>query len=242
MQHALSPCCSVSGAPGAALTQRCGTDWWSTHHHPGDNDSAPSDPADPSAIELTKDVVTVLFTDLEGFTRLTEALPLERTAAILGQYYDALLSVAKATGGRVDRFIGDGAMLYWSRTRHGPPHADRAVAAVGLLREALARQEPHKGDRIAAGLPVRFGVHTGEVMFGQIGAGDTSRTMVGDVVNVAFRLQQAAKALAPRPVDGGLRGYVSRETTRHLTADRPTGTFQILALPGRRHAALAQRM
>lgn len=203
--------------------------------------SVPPLSARPQA-RLSRDVVSVLFADLEGFTRLTEALPLERTAAILAQYYDAILSVAEVTSGNVDRFIGDGAMIYWSRTRHGPAHADHAVAAVGLLREAVARQEGAQGDRLAAGLPLRFGIHTGEVMIGQIGEGGAAPTMVGDVVNVAFRLQQAAKALAPRPSDGGLRGYVSRETARHLTRERPDSPFEILALPGRTHAALVQRI
>ena len=195
-----------------------------------------------SATRLARDVVTVLFADLEGFTRLTEALPLERTAAILAQYYDAILSVAEASSGHVDRFIGDGAMVYWSRTRHGLPHADNAVAAVRRLREALARQESQSGDRIAAGLPLRVGIHTGEVMIGQIGEAGAAPTMVGDVVNVAFRLQQAAKALAPRPGDGGLRGYISRETARHLTAQDRPGAFETIDLPGRRHGALVQRI
>lgn len=196
----------------------------------------------PPSTRLSRDVVTVLFTDIEGFTRLTEALPLERTAAILAQYYDALLAVAEETQGTVDGFIGDGAMLYWSRARHGVEHADLALSAVLALRAALARQGTRVGDRIASGLPVRFGVHTGEVMVGKVGEGDMPLTLIGDVVNVAFRLQQAAKALPPRPVDGGLRGYVSRDTTRHLTGVEPDGEMQTLTLPGRRRAALAQRM
>ncbi len=205
-------------------------------------DDAPRVPHEGARVQLAKDVVTVLFADIEGFTRLSEALPLERTAAVLSQYYDALLSVAEATNGTVDRFIGDGAMIYWARARHGAAHADLALESVDLLREAVRGQAVKNGDRIASGLPLRVGVHTGEVLMGQIGEGAMALTLVGDVVNVAFRLQQAAKRLSPRADDAGLRGYVSRETMRHLTGERPGGMYETLVLPGRRRAAMAQRL
>lgn len=188
----------------------------------------------PGAIR--RDVATVLFTDIEGFTRLTEVLPLERTAEIVGQYYDALAAAADATGGTVDRFMGDGALIYWTQSRHGPRHATLALDSVARLRAAF--RTPQGAQRLAGGMPVRFGIHSGEVAVGRIGA---AQTLVGDVVNVAARLQGAAKALPADPADDRIRGYVSAETLRRVGGNRVAGEFRRLTLSGRKSQILARR-
>lgn len=186
--------------------------------------------------DVVRDIATVLFTDIEGFTRLTEVLPLERTAEIVGQYYEALASAADATGGTVDRFMGDGALVYWTQSRHGLRHAERALECVALLRDAF--RAPAGAQRLAGGMPVRFGIHSGEVAVGRIGS---AQTLVGDVVNVAARLQEAAKALPTETADARLRGFVSAETLRRIDGQRAAGEFRRLALSGRKSQILARR-
>lgn len=191
--------------------------------------------------DVSRDHVTVLFVDIEGFTRLTELLPLERTAEILTQYYATLLSTAHRTAGTADRFVGDGGLIYWSRSRNGADHAIAALSAVRLLREELARGGGREKTRVASGLPIRFGVHSGDVMIGRFGESAVSETLLGDVVNVAFRLQQAARALPRRAEDDHARGYVSRDTCRLLRAATVESEFDRLTLPGRKRAILARR-
>ena len=190
---------------------------------------------------MRKGVVTVLFTDIEGFTRLTEALPLERTADVLTQYYTTLLELAAETSATIDRFVGDGALFYWSRERHGGEHAALALKAAVRLRAILLSSDEGSRPRIAGGLPVRFGIHSGEAILGRFAESEQAETLLGDVVNVASRLQEAAKGLVPQADDGRVRGYVSLDTMRHLPPGRLPAKFDRLGLPGRRRAILAHR-
>ena len=139
-------------------------------------------------------IVTVLFTDVAGFTALSESMSAEATAALLNEHFAVLGECVEAEDGTIDKFIGDALMAFWGAPDLQPDHAERACRAALAMRAAI---DTENSRRTAAGLPIiglRIGVHTGEAIVGNIGApGRINYTIVGDTVNIANRLESLAK-------------------------------------------------
>ncbi len=151
--------------------------------------------------------VTVLFADIAGYTAFADQHSPAELSAMLNAYFDvAIPAVVRANGGTVDRIMGDALMALFDERGAPDDHAVRATRA------ALAIQEATGALAVAhAGWPrFRVGVNTGDVMIGVLGtAGGRTYTAIGDVVNVASRLQGQA------PVGGVAIGP---ETMRRLPA------------------------
>ena len=148
--------------------------------------------------------ITVLFTDIEGFTQFAETEPPDAMVAGLADYFDIISSVVSQTGGMVDKFVGDGVMAFWGAPGEDAEHARHACDAVALMARRL---DAYNAQRAAAGLPVlrtRFGLHCGEAFVGNVGARERfGYTALGDVVNIAARLEQANKDLGTRVLASG---------------------------------------
>lgn len=142
--------------------------------------------------------ITILFSDLEGYAAYTRGRPAAETATYLNDLLARVGPAIEATGGTIDKYIGDGLMAFWGAPE---PNADHARAAcLGAL--AMAREvEMFNRERRAAGLDacrMRVGLHTGTVLVGNVGfAGRVDYTAIGEAVNVASRLEQFGRA-APR--------------------------------------------
>ncbi len=140
--------------------------------------------------------LTLLFTDLAGFTTLSERLTPQQAADLINRYLTAMNQVVFDHGGTIDKFIGDAVMAFWNAPLPDPEHALNAVRA------ACAMQDAMRGLNVelaAEGLPelaMRIGVHTGLVLVGNMGShiGRLSYTAIGDAVNLASRLEGANKA------------------------------------------------
>lgn len=139
-------------------------------------------------------VVTVLFADVSGFTRMSETLDPERVAEIVNSCFKALSEPVYRFGGVVDKYIGDAIMaLFGAPVAHGDD-PERAVSAAYAMQRAAerftARLEAEAGIR----LRIRIGLNTGLVVAGAIG-GDQRRdyTVMGDAVNLAQRLESQAE-------------------------------------------------
>ncbi len=136
--------------------------------------------------------VSVLFADLQGFTTFSERVSPREVFAMLNAYFDAIVpAVARGEGGTVDKFIGDAIMLTFNTRGDQPDHALRAArAGLALQREAARVQTANPGwPRF------RVGVNSGPAIVGLLGPrGARSYTVVGDVVNVAARLEGSADA------------------------------------------------
>jgi adenylate cyclase len=131
--------------------------------------------------------LTILFTDVAGFTTLSEALAPNELVLRLGSYLGELATVIGRSGGTVDKFIGDGVMAFWNAPGDQPDHAALAVGAALLCQERLAAMRQSGSD---LALPTRIGISTGEVVVGNIGTPERMNyTVVGDAVNVASRLE-----------------------------------------------------
>jgi class 3 adenylate cyclase len=140
-------------------------------------------------IELRE--MTIVFTDLAGFTGMASHLSAEETAAYLNGYFETVSQAITERQGTIDKFIGDGVMAFWGAPADQPDHAAMAIAAVKALADRIAA-EPD------ASMRVRVGVHTGKVVVGDIGSAvRMNYTVIGDAVNVAARLQEYGKQVAP---------------------------------------------
>jgi adenylate cyclase len=146
----------------------------------------------PDAVASRQLEVTVLFTDIVGFSRLAEHLDAAAAAELLNQHFELLASCVAETDGTVDKFLGDGMMAFWGAPLPQPDHALRAVRTALLVRDRL---------QVIDGFPplrLRIGIHTGPALVGNIGSRDRlNYTLVGDTVNVTQRLEQLGKEVAP---------------------------------------------
>ncbi len=145
-------------------------------------------PASP-AHEVRK-TVTIVFCDLKGSTSLGERIDSESLREVMSRYFDEMKAVLERHGGRVEKFIGDAVMAVFGLPVVREDDALRAVRAAADMGRALA----HLNDELERGWGVRLvsrtGANTGEVVVGDPSAGQ--RLVVGDAVNVAARLEQAA--------------------------------------------------
>lgn len=185
--------------------------------------------------------VTVMFTDIAGFTALAERLSAAETAAFLNQHFALVASCVEAEAGTIDKFIGDAVMAFWGAPEQQPDHAGRACRAALAIARAVAMDN---AARAASGLErvtVRIGVHTGPAVVGNIGApGRMNYTVVGDTVNIAQRLEALAAEYASDP--GGsvaLASGATVEATQNGQAFQPVGTHR---LRGRDHPIAIYRL
>jgi adenylate cyclase len=152
----------------------------------------------PSEIKLAGEsrIITALFTDIEGFTALSERMDPEALVALLDRYVDTTAGIIVAHGGMVDKIVGDAVHAFFNAPLDLPDHAEKAVAAaIAIIRatEAL-RSEPSAA---AAGLGrTRIGIETGPAILGDVGRGaKRDYTAYGSAVNLASRLEAANKEL-----------------------------------------------
>jgi len=171
--------------------------------------------------------VTVLFTDIVGFTSRTENLSAEETAAFLNHHFGLLTGCIEAEDGMVDKFIGDALMALWNAIDEQHDHALRAVRAAIAIAHAVRR------DNAARAVPVRMriGLHSGPVVVGNIGSSSRMNyTVVGDTVNAAQRLEVLAKELLPQQ---DIAVILSETTAAGLPADVPVRALGRHRLRGR---------
>ena len=151
-------------------------------------------PAHPEiAIEPQEVEVSVLFSDIRGFSTLAERLPARDVAAVVGKHLSAMAEVVLSLGGMIDKFQGDAVMVVFGAPEPTPDHAERALICAIAMQ---ARQTELNAEGLGRGCPelgVGIGVNTGSVIAGTVGGGGRLEyTVVGDAVNVAQRLQSEA--------------------------------------------------
>ncbi|MCL6554156.1 MAG: adenylate/guanylate cyclase domain-containing protein, partial [Firmicutes bacterium] len=137
-------------------------------------------------------VVTVLFADVVGFTAMAERLDPEIVTDAMNEVFALLGAEVAAVGGHVDKVIGDSLMALFGAPVAHEDDAPRAVRAALAMQRAVAAGEA-VARRLGQPVRLRIGVHTGPVVWGQVGpAGGAQWTVMGDAVNLASRLQRAA--------------------------------------------------
>lgn len=138
--------------------------------------------------------VTVMFTDIAGFTSWSEGREATEVADFLNAHFATLSHAIDDTGGTLDKFIGDGVMAFWGAPERQPDHAARACRAAVAIAAAVDAANTGRRARGDSPMRLRIGIHSGTVTIGNIGAPDRMNyTIVGDTVNVCQRLEQAGK-------------------------------------------------
>jgi adenylate cyclase len=148
-----------------------------------------------TAIEPQEVVVTVLFSDIRGFSTIAERLEARDVAAVVGRHLTAMAEVVVSHGGTIDKFQGDAVMAVFGAPEPLDDHAARALrCAIGMQRRQAELNAEGWSVEDLPTMGVGIGVNTGSVIAGTIGgAGRLEYTVVGDAVNVASRLQSEAE-------------------------------------------------
>src|SRR4051794_40006737 len=165
--------------------------------------------------------VTVVFADMVGSTALGESLDGESLRRVVDRYYEEMRAAVAAQGGTIAKFIGDAVMAVWGTPTVREDDALRAVRAAAGMRRALAALNEDLGERWGVNLGVRIGVNTGEVVVDPQRPADL---LVGDALNTAARLEQAAG-------DGEI--LVGPETNRLARGELALEPVEPLALRGK---------
>ena len=153
---------------------------------------------DPEALELggQKREIFVVFSDLEGFTKLSHAIEPEMVARLLNRYLEMLSAVVLEHGGTIDKFVGDAVVAFWGAPISRPDDGLRAVQAA-IAMNAAGEEFRHSAPE---GVPpigmTRVGLHFGEAIVGNFGGdGRIQYTALGDSMNTAARLESANKQI-----------------------------------------------
>jgi adenylate cyclase len=139
--------------------------------------------------------VTVLFSDIRGFTTMAERLEARDIAQIVGRHLSAMAEIVTDHGGMIDKFQGDAVMAVFGAPDPFPDHAERALRCAIAMQERQAELNAQGwGTDAFDGLMIGVGVNTGRVIAGAVGGGGRLEyTVIGDAVNVAQRLQSEAE-------------------------------------------------
>jgi|SRR5579883_1384097 len=134
--------------------------------------------------------VTVMFTDIEGFSRISEDIAPELLTSRLSRYFEALGAVITANYGTIDKYIGDSVMAFWNAPEQDPDHVFHACRAALQAAEASRSLAAKWRKRGRPAFRTRFGLHAGPAVVGNVGARERiNYTLVGAVANQASRLE-----------------------------------------------------
>ena len=143
--------------------------------------------------------ISILFSDIRGFTTLSETRTPEQVVHLLNRYFSRQVDVIFRHGGTLDKFIGDAVMAFWNAPTDTPGHAARAVAAAIEMTRALDdfKKELAAGGEGLGDFDIGIGLHTGPAVVGFLGSDSRMEyTAIGDTVNLASRIESATKGVA----------------------------------------------
>jgi adenylate cyclase len=183
-----------------------------------------------------RQLLTIYFSDLEGFTTVSEQLEPEKLVELLGEYFAAMTGQILEEGGTVDKYIGDAIMAFWGAPN---PRDDHALAACRTALKNQAKLRELQRDWQARGLPllkVRIGLNTGEAIVGNIGSEDRlDYTAIGDSVNLASRLEGLNKYY-------GTTIMLSAATWLAVKDDVVARPLDKVSVKGKKHGALVYEL
>ncbi|UVC06864.1 adenylate/guanylate cyclase domain-containing protein [Rhizobium sp. TH2] len=152
--------------------------------------------ADGDDMRLERRRIAVMFVDLRGFTSFAESASSEQMRHMLSEFRDIVSDVVVRHGGAVDKYLGDGVMAVFGHPAPREDDADRALACALELVQALEQWREREGAAGRPALKAGIGLHAGTALAGVLEAGCHSEyTVLGDVVNVAQRLQAVSKSV-----------------------------------------------
>jgi adenylate cyclase len=187
--------------------------------------------------------ISMLFSDLAGFTTMSEMLDPQKLVAVLNEYLHEMADLVKDEGGYVDKYIGDAVMALYGAPNPLPDHAARCCRTAVLMQRRLTELNAlwRRQDESWPQLKVRIGINTGDPIVGNIGGEEKIQyTALGDAVNLAARLEPACKTY-------GVGIMIAQQTREEAGAaiqvreldmlavygkQEPVRVFELLALAG----------
>lgn len=197
----------------------------------------------PEAAQLggKRKELTVLFSDIRGFSRIAEGLPPERLAEFMNQYLTPMTELVLDHDGTLDKYIGDAVMAWWNAPLDVPDHAARACTTALAMVDAL---RPLNQRWRSEGLPqvqIGVGINTGAMSVGNMGSEKRlDFTVLGDAVNLGARFEALTKEYgvdilvgeATRQAAGSAFVFRELDRVRVVGKDRAARIFQLLGKPG----------
>lgn len=167
---------------------------------------------------------TILFSDLRGFTSMSESLPPDEVVSVLNEYLERMTRTIIGNGGDINEYIGDAILAVF----HEPEGARRAVLSALLMQDQLELLRQKRAGTVLATLRMGIGIHTGEVVEGNIGTKERVKfSVVGDTVNLAARIQDRSR-------DGRFTSILlSEDTAREVGEAFVLETFGDIQFKGR---------
>jgi adenylate cyclase len=183
--------------------------------------------------------LTIFFSDVAGFTSLSEQLEPEPLTALLNDYLSEMSAILLDEGGTLDKYEGDAIMAFWNAPLDQSDHARRALQAVVRCQQKLDACQSRWRQIAGEPLRMRIGVHTGEVIVGNMGSrARFDYSVLGDAANLASRLEGANKVFGTRNLiseatwqaAGGGEAMTGREIGELLVVGRqtPVRVFEVL--------------
>lgn len=188
------------------------------------------------SVDGGRQIMTILFCDMKGFTTISEGLTPACLVNLLNRYFTLMSEAVHENGGVIDKFIGDAVMAYWGMPFNKEAEQARlAMSAVLAMKEKVARLQAELPELLGVrmNLPqivVRSGVASGEVVVGNIGSEKTKNfTVIGDTVNTASRLEGVNKIY-------GTTALVTEETLLMAADSVEAREIDIILVPGKTEA------
>jgi adenylate cyclase len=184
---------------------------------------------------------TILFSDIRSFTSISEKMDAKALVSLLNEYFTEMVDVVIKEDGVVDKYIGDAIMAVFGAPVTKKDDALHAVRAAIGMREALAHLNERLVARGAKAIKTGIGIHTGEVVAGNIGSEKRMEyTVIGDTVNLASRLESSTKELGvPVLISDDtyqlVKEHIEARQVKEITVkgrEKPVMTYEVLGLKG----------
>ncbi len=191
--------------------------------------------------------ITMIMTDLRGFTSLSERLPPQRVVALLNRYLTTMVSVIKQYQGTIDEFIGDAIFVLFGAPVWQEDDAQRAVACAVAMQLAMAAINEQNRAEDLPEIEMGIGVHTGQVVVGNIGSPERMKYgVVGSHVNLTSRIQsyttggQILISEATRQEVGQILKIGKQTEVKAKGIEQPITLFEVLGIGGRHKLLLTE--
>jgi adenylate cyclase len=187
-----------------------------------------------------KKELTVLFSDIRGFTTISERMPPEQLVSMINEYLSAMTGIITSNKGLVDKFIGDAIMAVFGAPVSFEGHPTAACMAALKMREELTRLSPQWKEKGYPEMKIGIGINTGEMIVGNMGSEERfDYTVMGDSVNLASRLEGLCKLYGADIVISEfaadrIEGFALREldVVKVKGKEQPIRVFELLGLDG----------
>jgi adenylate cyclase len=185
--------------------------------------------------------VTILFTDIRSFTTISEKMDAQALVGLLNEYFTEMVGIVMEESGVVDKYIGDAIMAVFGAPVPKKDDAVNAVRAAVRMRKALAHLNDRLKERGLQTLRTGIGIHTGEVVAGNIGSEKRMEyTVIGDAVNLASRLESNTKELGVNVLISEdtyqlVKGAIDARPVKEITVKgrhQPVMTYEVLGIKG----------